>query len=472
MFPSPRRTGGASRVPRRCDSIARVNRREFLLRLSALTAALAWSRGARAAARGDGAAAGASAAADSLARAAPDSLARDDRARSDVALIAAAGDTTLGYNLQAHFDQRAGEGISRELLFPLYFSGVKPVLDWADLALINLECPFTERGQPLPKNFNFRARRELVEILKQGSVDAVTLANNHLMDFGPPGVTDTIETLDRAEILHFGADRNLAQARRPLIVERAEVRLGFLGYYFQDARDMREPREIYAGRRTPGVAGCYTDPACMKKMLDQDVARLVPKVDAVIPFFHWGHEGSTEVRDYQIELAHRAIDQGCRAVLGAHPHRFQGVEIYRGAPVFYSLGNFVFGGNKDPQDKLSAIARLRVPKSGEVEADLVPIQVTRWPEAPFQPFPLEADEKSAALVRLAALSLDFPQTLPQLAVLAGEARQFRIEQAAAADSAARAAAADSAARGRGAPADSAAFRRPPLRPDSAQVPPH
>jgi poly-gamma-glutamate synthesis protein (capsule biosynthesis protein) len=268
------------------------------------------------------------------------------------------------------------------------------------------------------------------------------------MDFGPLGVGDTIETLDRAGILHFGAGRDLAAARRPLIVERAGVRLGFLGYYFQDARDMREPREIYAGRRAPGVAGCYTDLACMKKMLDQDVAHLAPRVDAVIPFFHWGHEGSTEVRDYQVELAHRAIDRGCRAVLGAHPHRFQGIEVYRDAPVFYSLGNFVFGGNKDPQDKLSAIARLRVPKSGEVDADLVPIQVTRWPDAPFQPFPLEGDEKTAGLVRLAALSLDFPQTLPQ---------------AAAADSA--------AARERAAAADSAAIHRPPLPPDSARVKP-
>jgi poly-gamma-glutamate capsule biosynthesis protein CapA/YwtB (metallophosphatase superfamily) len=339
-----------------------------------------------------------------------------------VALIAAAGDTTLGANLQAHFDDRAASGISTDLLQSLYFSGVKPVLDWADLALVNLECPFTERGKPLPKNFNFRARRDLVEILKQGSVDAVTLANNHLKDYGDVGVRDTVDTLDQAGILHFGAGKNLAEARRPLIVERGGVRLGFVGYYFQDARDMREPREVYARRHGAGVAGCYTDLDCMRKMLEEDVRRLVPDVDAAIPFFHWGHEGSTELRDYQIDLAHRAVDLGCRAVLGAHPHRFQAVEIYRGAPILYSLGNFVFGGNKDPQDKLSAIARLRVPKSGAIEADLVPIQITRWPDAPFQPFPLEGDEKRAALVRLAGVSLGVPEMLPQLAEFAEEAR--------------------------------------------------
>ena len=333
------------------------------------------------------------------------------------ALIAAAGDTTLGYNLEADYDQRAATGVPTELIDTIYFSGIKPIFDWADLTLVNLECPFTEHGSPLPKNFNFRARPGLVELLKQGEVGAVTLANNHLMDYGEIGVADTIMTLDGARILHFGAGGNLAAARAPLIVERAGVQLGFLGYYFQDARDMLEPAAVYATDRSAGVAGCYVDLACMMRMLEQDLTALCPHVDAAIPFFHWGHEGSNEVRDYQIALAHRAVDLGARAVLGAHPHRFQGVEVYREAPIFYSLGNFVFGGNKDPKDKLSAIARLFVPARGPIQADLVPIQITRWPEAPFQPFPLEDEDKAAALAYLADRSRDFPATLPQLAAV-------------------------------------------------------
>lgn len=359
---------------------------------------------------------------------------RAKRTRAGGALIAAAGDTTLGFNLQADFDQRVETGVPKELLDTLYFSGVKPILEWADLAVVNLECPFTERGTLLPKNFNFRARPELVELLKEGSVDAVTLANNHLVDFGDVGLTDTIDTLDRAGLLHFGAGRDLAAARQPLVTERAGVRLGFLGYYFQDARDMLEPAAVYATDHSAGVAGCFTDLACMMAMLEQDLAALRPRVDAAIPFFHWGHEGSNEVRDYQVALAHRAVDLGARAVLGSHPHRFQGVEVYRGAPILYSLGNFVFGGNKDPRDKLSAIARLCVPLEGPVEVDLVPIQITRWPEAPFQPFPLEAEDKAAALAYLADLSRDFPATLPQLAE-AMPAQRGVVWPAASADSA-------------------------------------
>lgn len=329
--------------------------------------------------------------------------------------LAAAGDTTPGYNLEAHYDEQIAAGVPREELWPLYFAGVRPLLEAADVALVNLECPFTERGTKLVKNFNFRARPELIEILKAGSVDVVSLANNHLSDYGPEGVEDTMHTLDAAGIAHFGAGMSLAKARRPVILERNGLRIGLVGYYFQAEPDMLEPRTVYATSRRAGVAGVYKNLPRMRKQMEHDLKKLVPSVDVAIPFFHWGKEGSTEVRDYQIELAHRAVDLGCKAVLGAHPHRLQGVEIYRGAPIFYSLGNFVFGGNKDPKDKLSAIARLRLARSGVLESELVPIQITRWPEAPFQPFLLEGAQKDEALTRIAELSRGLAATLPQLA---------------------------------------------------------
>lgn len=415
-----------------------MKRRDFLSRMAAAGLLSLAARGAWAKAAQTRRAARDSAAADSLGAA---------EHTASGALIAAAGDTTLGYNLEADFDARLATGVPRDMVETIYFSGLKPIFDWADLTLVNLECPFTEHGSPIPKNFNFRARPELVELLKNGEIGAATLANNHMMDYGEIGLSDTIATLDGAGILHFGAGGNLAAARAPLITERAGVRLGFLGYYFQDAHDMLEPRAVYATERSAGVAGCYTDLACMTTMLEQDLAALVARVDAAIVFFHWGHEGSNEVRDYQISLAHRAVDLGARAVLGAHPHRFQGVEVYREAPIFYSLGNFVFGGNKDPKDKLSAVARLCVPQRGPVTADLVPIQITRWPEAPFQPFPLEADDKAAALAYLADRSRGFAGTLPQLAAVMPLERGLTWPPASA----------DSSATG--APADSSGWRR-------------
>jgi hypothetical protein len=336
--------------------------------------------------------------------------------RDGSVLIAAAGDTVLGFNLEAHYDAQLQAGLDREQVQQLYFAGVADLLSRADLALVNLECPLTDRGVLIPKNFNFRARPELVEILKAGSIDVVTLANNHTMDYGAIGMEDTMDTLTGADIAHFGAGMTLPEARMPAIVARNGLRIGFLGYYFQTAADMLEPRELFATETSPGVAGCYVDARCIQQQIKEDVSGLLPRVDAVIPYFHWGKEGSTKVQTYQMTLAHLCVDLGCSAVLGAHPHRLQGIEIYRGAPIFYSLGNFVYGGRKDPQDKLSAVALLQIGPDRSVTAEIVPIQTTRWPEAPYQPFILVGPEREEALGRIAALSAAFPATLRMLDV--------------------------------------------------------
>ena len=329
--------------------------------------------------------------------------------------IAVGGDTTLGYNLQDHFDRKLAEGLTKDELWPYYFGGIGRNWgrDGVDIALVNLECPFTERGKKLPKNFNFRARPELVQILEAGRVDVVSLANNHTADWGKEGIRDTIDTLRRADIDYFGAGMNLKEARRPVILQRWGFKVGFLGYYFQAEPDMLEPREVYATRKGAGVAGCYKDLDCIRAMVREDVAALVKKVDHAIPYFHWGHEGSYAVRDYQIELAHLCVDLGCKAVFGAHPHRLQGIEVYRGAPIFYSLGNFVYGGIKEPKDTLTMIARVDLARDA-VKASVVPVQFTRWPEEPFRPFVLEGAAGDEALARIAAYSASFPATLPQL----------------------------------------------------------
>lgn len=354
---------------------------------------------------------------DSLAAPA-DSTARDTTGAGERALsVVAGGDVVLGYNLTDDVDRRLADGEPREYLYPQYFAGVREVLDSADLAVVNLECPFTTRGKRLEKNFNFRARPELVEILELGSVDAVTMANNHLHDFGDQGVRDTLDTLDRAGIAHFGGGMSMAEARRPAILERDGLRVGFVGHYFQARPDMREPIGVYATDRSGGAAGCYEDPTCIRAMVEQDVRGLVGRCDFPVAFFHWGWEGHYEVRDYQIELAHLCVDLGCRAVLGAHPHRIQGIEVYRGVPIFYSLGNLVYGGIKDPSDTLTGLARLELTPAG-TRAQVVPVRYTTWPELPFRPVVLGGEAGLDALRRIAQLSERFDRTLPQLETVA------------------------------------------------------
>jgi len=384
-----------------------MRRRSFLLSLASLLAALSLPRLSPTA----------------HVEAAGETAGEPPAAPSPSVLLAVGGDTTLGANLQAHVDSQLAAGVPKEQLWPLYFAGVKSSFGAADLALVNLECPFTTRGEKLLKRFNFRARPELVEILTAGSVNVVTLANNHTMDYDAIGLDDTLATLDAAGIAHFGAGKNLEAARQPAVLERAGVRIGFLGYYFQSAATMLETRAVFATPSRPGVAGCYTDLACVRDQIIEDVQRMASQTDAGFVYFHWGREGSTETLEYQIELAHLCIDLGCQGVFGAHPHRLQGVEVYRDRPIFYSLGNFVFGGNKDPRDKLSAIALLRVEQTGAPAAELIPIQVTRWPGAPFQPFVLTGAAREDALARIAALSEGFPQTLPMLRPYIGKDRK-------------------------------------------------
>ncbi|HME92309.1 MAG TPA: CapA family protein, partial [Myxococcaceae bacterium] len=110
--------------------------------------------------------------------------------------LVAGGDVTLGYHFEEYFDEQVSKGRTREEMFAYGFREVRSAAQSADLFVVNLECPFTSRGEKIPKNFNFRARPELVSALVAGGVGAVSLANNHMMDYGALGLLDTLSTLD------------------------------------------------------------------------------------------------------------------------------------------------------------------------------------------------------------------------------------------------------------------------------------
>lgn len=324
-----------------------------------------------------------------------------------------AGDVTLGHHYEEYVDQQVSRGGQKDELLAWGFQKVKGVTTGADLFVVNLECPFTERGEKLAKNFNFRARPELAAALAAGGVDVASLANNHMLDYGPEGLFDTISTLDALGIAHFGAGRTLAEARAPTFVEKKGITFAFLGYFFLGDRNI-EPKEVIATAVQPGVAGDFSDLAAMKAMVDADVRAAKQRADHVIPFFHWGREGTTEPEPYQVELAHTAIDAGAAAVIGSHPHVLQGIELYQGKPVAYSLGNFVFGGNWNPRDKRTALVELRFDKHGVTKVTVVPAYSDAYPEAPVQPYLAEGEKARAVLEHLSALSAKFPHTIPQL----------------------------------------------------------
>ena len=327
--------------------------------------------------------------------------------------LVAGGDVTLGHHYEEWVDGLRTQGLSGPAVDGYGFLQVKPLFAGADLVVVNLECPFTDRGAPIAKNFNFRARPSTVQVLIDAGVKMVSLANNHLMDYGPDGVADTVATLDAAGIAHFGAGRTLAEARRPALVEVGGVKVAFLGYLILGAKHP-EPEVVWATENKPGVAGHPGDWTVVEKMVREDVAAARKEADLVVPFFHWGREGSKAPDDYQLQLARAAIQSGASVVLGSHPHVLHGMELQGRVPVFYSLGNFVFGGNWNPRDKDSVLVRMRLDKDGYLGAELFPLKTDHYPQAPIQPYPLQAAEKEAVLQRLRSASAMFATPLPAL----------------------------------------------------------
>lgn len=213
------------------------------------------------------------------------------------------------------------------------FEHVAAYLADADFRVGNLECPVATTGQPVQsKIFVFRAHPRVLDVLK-GRFDAVAVANNHSGDYGQQAFLETLGHLDAAGIRHFGGGRNLAAAHAPLWVEKQGLRIALLAY------NEFKPRAFEAGPGWPGIAWSEDE----QVIADMRAARAAG-ADLVIPFMHWGWEREPEPDARQRALARRLIDEGADAVVGGHPHITQGAEIYRGRPIIYSLGNFVFDG--------------------------------------------------------------------------------------------------------------------------------
>ncbi len=230
----------------------------------------------------------------------------------------------------------------------------------ADLSFVNLESPLSTRGQLARGRAYFhRGHPRCADGLQEAGITAVSLANNHLMDYGEPCYDETLEVLDARGIGRFGAGANLAEAREPLLLEHDGLRVALLGYSSQlptgyGATDDRcgvnpiEAHTAYSQQRSlaesPGLAPkivTWTDPAALAR-LDADVAAAAERADVVLVYVHWGTSMVRDVHDYQREIARHAIDAGAHAVLGGHQHVICGVEHYRGRPILHCTGNLLF----------------------------------------------------------------------------------------------------------------------------------
>lgn len=228
----------------------------------------------------------------------------------------------------------------------------------ADYTIGNLECPVATTGTALAnKIYTFRAHPRVLDKL-QGRFDAVAVANNHSGDYGREAFLETLGLLDRAGIRHFGGGRNLAEAHAPLWIEQKGLRIAVLGY------DEFKPRSFEAGAGWAGVA--WSEDSHVVR--DIRAARAAG-ADLVIPFMHWGWEREPQPSERQRALARLMIDAGADAVIGGHPHVTQGADLYRGKPIVWSLGNFVFDGFGEGPGRVGWLLRLTVDRQGVLAWD-------------------------------------------------------------------------------------------------------
>lgn len=204
----------------------------------------------------------------------------------------------------------------------------------ADIMCLNNEFTYSTGGTPLPgKAYTFRADPKRVEVLEQLGVDAVTLANNHVYDYGAEALLDTFAVLEEAEVPYFGAGRTLEEAMEPLYLEVEGKTIALVAA----SRAEKYKMTPQATDTEPGILRCYDT-----ELFLQAIREGSENADFCIAFVHWGTEYSFDLEQVQLDTGREYLDAGADAVIGAHSHCLQGMEYYDGKPIIYSLGNYWF----------------------------------------------------------------------------------------------------------------------------------
>lgn len=276
-------------------------------------------------------------------------------------LLTFVGDCTLGSDVKSYgamysFVWTVGEDYD----YP--FRNVAEYFQKDDFTMANLESVLADSGRPGSGIFSFRGPTAYTEILSGSSVEAVTIANNHAMDFHQEGYDSTCQALEDAGIAYVQRDDSL------LYTTESGLTIGVYALlYTVDREDLR--REVAA--------------------LREQGAQLI------IGAFHWGVEGAYRPIAEQEKLAHEAIDAGIDILYGSHSHVLQRIESYGSGLIYYSLGNFSFGGHQWPRDLDSAIIQQRVvlAPDGTItlgETEILPVCISSSPPSNnFQPTPYE-----------------------------------------------------------------------------------
>lgn len=245
------------------------------------------------------------------------------------------------------------------------WSGLDGLFERDDLTIINHECPSTDIVAPIPKTFSFRCDPAALSAALRSGVEVANLANNHGYDQGPEGLLDSIRNVRRAGIVPVGAGATAEEADAPAYLDVGGWRIAIVGI-----GEVLDPIDQVAVGDEPGTAVGHDFARALRAIREAERS-----ADLVLVTIHWGVELDTQPREYQVEEARRMIDAGADAIFGHHAHRLQPMDTYRGRPIFYGLGNFVWP-NFSVEGSTTAVAEVRVSADGRIRGRLLPAFIT------------------------------------------------------------------------------------------------
>lgn len=273
-------------------------------------------------------------------------------------VLAFAGDVSFaeGYANMVTLAQRSGD------IGQCFDDAIMREMQTADVFMINNEFPYTDRGTPLAeKSFTFRAKPDSVKYLNEMGVDIVSVANNHVYDYGEVSLLDTLTTLEKAEMPYVGAGRNIEEAVKPVYFVINDMKIAYISATQIEQGDY--PDTVGAGENSAGVFRCWNE----ERIYDV-VREAKTQSDFVIAYIHWGTELSETLHWAQPDQAVKLADAGADLIVGDHPHCLQEITYIGETPVIYSMGNFWF--NSKTQD--TGILKVVLDENGLKSIQFVP----------------------------------------------------------------------------------------------------
>jgi poly-gamma-glutamate synthesis protein (capsule biosynthesis protein) len=255
--------------------------------------------------------------------------------------------------------------VARDQHDPAYpLRDLAPVLAAADLAFVNLESPFSDRGRLVEAGMVFKAEPEMIDALAVAGIDIVSTANNHARDCGGYGVEYTLDWLSRHRIAVVGTAATPEAAHAGKVLTRNGIRFGFLAYTYDQSNGNHTDVDDRVA---------VMDTAAMRS----DVTGLKQRADIVIVSMHAGVEYSPVPNAQQRAFARAAIDAGARIVAGHHPHVTQPWELYRSGVIFYSLGNLVFDQIQRVETQHGELAEVVFEGTRMARAGVIPVEIVQ-----------------------------------------------------------------------------------------------